>query len=277
MATLENAAPPGRDARAGEALDAETQQQVAELNLQGIEVIQAALVACGAVAPAADPPASGAAEGGTACRQDGRRRRAGTVRAARGVPVRAGLAVTLAVPGRDGARLPDAIEWPGAEWLALDAVARRHLAACPYLLFELDFAGLFATVAVPPQAVQEARVLPAESGVAPPFGSAEGRCFARLLFHYAWHLARSSPTVAAFVFGTSQPVLEPLRTLGLARVETLAAAASGALRLRWDQEPVMWIDWLSAARAGEPAALWAAQLRGLQRIAGACREVASSM
>jgi hypothetical protein len=26
-----------------------------------------------------------------------------------------------------------------------------------------------------------------------------------------------------------------------------------------------------------PAALWAAQLRGLQRIAGACREVASSM
>jgi hypothetical protein len=39
---------------------------------------------------------------------------------------------------------------------------------------------------------------------------------------------------------------------------------------------MIWIDWLSAARSGEPAALWAAQLRGLQRIAGACREVVRS-
>ena len=114
------------------------------------------------------------------------------------------------------------------------------------------------------------------TGYAPPFGSAEGRGFARLLVHYAWHLARSSPTVAAFVFGTPQPVLDPLRTLGLARVETLAAAAGASLRLRWDHEPMIWIDWLGAARSADPVALWAAQLRGLQRIAGACREAARS-
>ena len=314
MATLENTAAPRRDARAGGALDAETQRQVAELNLRGIEVIQAGLAACGVVAAAVDPPESGAAGGGPACRRAERRRRPGALRGgapgsgvggpsgsptggpsggtwaartggaagvgrartARVMAARAGLAVTLAVPGREAAQLPDAIELPAADWLALDAGAHERLAACPYLLFELDVAGLLAAVSVPPQAVQEARGLPGEPAVAPPFGSAEGRGFARLLVHYAWHLARSSPTVAAFVFGTPQSVLEPLRTLGLARVETLAAAAGSALRLRWDREPMIWMDWLYAARTGEPAALWAAQLRGLQRIAGECREAARS-
>lgn len=312
MATLENTAAPRRDARAGGVLDDETRQQVAELNLQGIEVIQAALVAAGAVVPAAaGPTLPGAAAGGPTCRRTGGRRRsetrqmrsaggavggqpggsarrvasggsgrpvaarAGMGRAAGRMSALAGLGVTLAVPGRQ--RLPDAIEWCGADWLSLDVPARQRLAACPYLLFALDFAGLLGVDVAPPRAVQEARVLPGAPGAAAPFAIPEGRSFARLLLHYAWHLARSSPTVAAFVLGTPLAVVEPLRTLGLARVEALAATASGAVRLRWDHEPMIWMDWLSAARVDEPAALWAAQLRGLQRIAGACRDVAASV
>ena len=285
MATLENTALARREARIGGVLDPETQQQVADLNLQGIGLIQEALVASGAVAPAVGAEAGGDA----ASRRGGRRRRPGTRqggsasrRAAgqaggpAGGSARARLLPTLAVPGRDGARQPDAIEWPGTDWLALDPAARQRLAACPYLLFELDFASLLGGIALSPRAVQESRGLPGEPGIAASFVGAEGRVFARMLFQYAWHLARSSPTVAAFVFGTPLALLEPVRTLGVARVEALAAVASGALRLRWDRQPLIWLDWLAAARSGDPAALWSAQLRGLQRIAGACRDAPPS-
>jgi len=46
------------------------------------------------------------------------------------------------------------------------------------------------------------------------------------------------------------------------------------VRLRWDQEPLIWEAWLGAAVRGDPEQLWVSQRRGLQRIAGACREVA---
>jgi hypothetical protein len=285
MATLENTALPRRESQAGGALDDETRQQVAELNMGGIEVIQAALVAAGVVGPdAAGPGAPGAADGRPAGRRPGARRGAAAAKplsrlpaVARRMSVRAGLPVTLAVPGRSGVLLPDAIAWSGTDWLALDALGRQRLAACPYLLFEVDFAGLLGADGARPRAVQESRGASGEPGVAAPFAMSEGRRFARLLFHYAWHLARSSPTVAAFAFGAPLAVVEPLRTLGLARVEALATVAGSAVRLRWDHEPLIWIDWLSAARADDPAALWAAQLRGLQRIAGVCREVAASV
>jgi hypothetical protein len=59
-------------------------------------------------------------------------------------------------------------------------------------------------------------------------------------------------------------------------VEELAGSARHWVRLRWDDDPLFWGDWLEAARRGEPAMLWASQLRGLQRIAGSCRDMPAS-
>jgi len=301
MATEQNPVPPRRDGRSGGALDAETQQQVAELNLQGIEALRLALAVVGAYVSAdaiAGPPGPASHAGTPSARRPGVSRRAlagpgdgpagrarhrgatdrTATRAARVALARSGLAAAIAAPLRcDGSPLPDALRLLGAEWLALDDEARHRMAACPFLLFELDFAGLLGAAAALPRFVQESRGVPgAPSAVASPFVGAEGRSFARLLFHYAWHLVRSAPTSAAFVLGAPPAALEPLRALGLARVESIAASAGGWVRLRWDQEPLIWIDWLAAARAADPAALWSSQLRGLQRIAGACREVPSS-
>ncbi len=296
MTTQQNVATPHRDGRSGGALDPETRQQVAELNLRGIEALRALLAAAGGAAGgpilhgrSADSPALPGARTRRRARHDARSGLADTgrdpgaarlraSRAARIALARTGLSAAILEPlRRDGPALPDALRLLSDEWLSLDEAARHRLATCPYLLFELDVAGLLNAAAVPPRFVQEARGVPgAASAIAASFAGAEGRGFARLLIHYAWHLVRSAPTAAAFVLGASQAVLDPLRTLGLSRVESLAGTASGWVRLRWDQEPLIWIDWLEAARGDDPAALWASQLRGLQRIAGACRDTPPS-
>ncbi len=289
MATQQNPAFPHHDARSGGALDPETRQQVGELNLRGIEVLRAVLGAAGGGATAGSAAdAAALRRAGAARRGEFRARRAATGgaqdriaardRATRVALARSGLAASMSAPLRsEGPPLPDALRLLGAEWLALDDAARHRLAACPYLLFELDFAGLMNAVTPPPRVVQESRVVPgAPCTVASPFAGAEGRGFARLLLHYSWHLVRSAPAAAGFVLGAPQPALESLRVQGLSRVESLAATAGGWVRLRWDHEPLIWIDWLEAARTADPAALWSSQLRGLQRIAGVCRDAQPS-
>ena len=94
---------------------------------------------------------------------------------------------------------------------------------------------------------------------------------------YAWHLARVAPVLAGFVLGLRAGDVEALRALGLSRVDTLAPAAASCVRLRWPQDLAFWTRWLAAARAGEAAALWACQLRGLQRIAGECWPVSGAI
>lgn len=242
MATQQQAAPKvRRESRAGRILDAETQQQVAELNLCGIALVRAALAAGPELAPAAG---SGGA----------------------GPPA--------AVP------LPAALSALRREWLALDEAAQGRLAGSPYLLFEFGLSGAStgtgtATAVSLARVVHDGKVPSAVGSVsAAPFAGAEGRVFVRLLRHYAWHLVRSSPAVTVFVLGVPWAALEALRAMSLSCVEALGEVAPGGLRLRWDDQPALWKDWLAAARGDDAAALWAVQLRGLQRIAGLCREAA---
>jgi hypothetical protein len=239
MATQQQAAPKvRRESRAGRALDAETQQQVAELNLRGIALVRAALAAAG---PA---PAAGSA----------------------------GAGPPAAVP------LPAALCALRREWLALDEAAQGRLAGSPYLLFEFGLSGASIGTAAtlsPARVVHDGEASSVVGSVsAAPFAGAEGRVFLRLLRHYAWHLVRSSPAVTVFVLGVPWAALEALRTMSLSCVEALGEVAPGGLRLRWDDQPALWKDWLAAARGDDAAALWAVQLRGLQRIAGLCREAA---
>ncbi len=269
MATQEKAAPPRRDGRSGGGLDADVQQQVAELNLRGIGVLRAALAAAGAVSREGAPtaPAAGLVRPVRAGRRPERARDAG------------------AGAGAGAGGFPAAIRELRPQWLALDEAAQRRLAACPYLLFELDFPAAMWAATLPPLAVQEARndgsgqaagSPGAAGGAASPFDCSDGCAFARLLLHYAWHVVRATPNAAAFVLGASPAAVEPLRGLGLPRMEVLAALAGSRVRLRWDQEPLIWEAWLEAAVRGDPEQLWAAQRRGLQRIAGACHDVSSA-
>ena len=275
MKTHERAAPPRGDGRSGGGLDADVQQQVAELNLRGIGVLRAALAAgaagCESARPAPGPgPGPGAGPGPGPAPAPGAGVRAG--RAGRR-PERARVA--------GAAGFPAAIRELGSQWLGLDEGAQLRLAGCPYLLFELDFSAASWAAALPPRSVQEA-ARDERSGVAAgcagaaasPFACNDGYAFARLLLHYAWHVVRATPNAAAFVLGAPPTAFEPLRTLGLARVEAIAALAGSLVRLRWDQEPLIWEAWLGAAVRGDPEQLWVSQRRGLQRIAGACREVA---
>jgi hypothetical protein len=295
MKTLENTALPRREGRQPGPPDAELPQQVADLNLRGIEVLRQVLLASGAASAAAVTGGDDLALRPAGRRRGGPRRRpdlASDEGGARGVGgaarsagpygarlalARAGRAMPVMLPASGGASLPAALRRLAPDWLALEPAALQRVAACPYLLFELDFAGLLGAIVAPPRVVQEEHGVPGSPArEAAPFTGAEGRSFARKLFLYAWHLVRSAPSGAAFALGAPPAALEPLHALGLARIEELGALAGGWVRLRWEDEPLVWADWLAAARSGNPAALWASQLRGLQRIAGACREFPAS-
>lgn len=264
MATQQMFVPPqSRERRGSGALDPDTQQQVAELNLRGLTLICAVLDAAGVrPGPVGGMPAR-------------RGRAAAHSRAAELPPAvaaaRAGAGERRAPTGA----LPAVLDELGSDWLSLDAAARGRLAACPYLLFELALgevlaapvAGVFSSSGA---SVQEGRRSPVAL-VRPPFAAAEGLGLARLLLHYAWHLVRAAPAAATLVLGVPLSMVVQLQTLSLSEVDLLGDRAAPWMRLRWDDDPVFWAAWLAAAAANDPAALWQAQLRGLQRIAGTCR------
>lgn len=155
----------------------------------------------------------------------------------------------------------------GELWQRLDAAARQRAAACPYLLLDAGFADPLRWQ-VPP---------------APQVGDAGGHrytCYftvpataevARLVFIYAWHLARSQSAAARLLLGMPASSAALIGHYTLRQIQTLAETHLEWLRPRWPARVQVWRELLLAAVSGDVAALERARLWGLTLLAAEVR------
>jgi hypothetical protein len=173
------------------------------------------------------------------------------------------IAEQAAVPGAAGSTL---LREVGELWRALDAPARRHAAACPYLLLDAGFA-------------DTARWRPAVAARVGDAGGSYGTFFtvpatadiARLVFTYAWHLARAQAAAARLLLGMPAGSALLIGRYTLRQIQTLAETHPQWLRPRWPAHVAVWRELLLAAAGGEPLALERIRLRGLTLLAGEVR------
>lgn len=169
-------------------------------------------------------------------------------------------AATVAVGGI-GALLAAGLE----DWLALDGAACERLASQPFLLFDLALE----------DASRWQQLLLGTVGEEQP-GTGEGPAprgpmvaYARVLLHYAWHLARTAPRTAAVVAGMVAETAALLRACRVERLDHLAPCCARWLQPRWPADPLVWAELLGAARSeGDPTRTRQVSLRALQRIGG---------
>jgi hypothetical protein len=152
-------------------------------------------------------------------------------------------------------------------WRGLDAAARRRAAACPYLLLDAGFAD-------PPRwrlpsALQVGDTGP--GGYNPFFTVPAAADVARLVFTYAWHLARSQSAAARLLLGMPAPSSVLIGHYTLCQIQALSQSHSAWLRPRWPARVQLWRELLLAAASGEVAALERARLRGLTMLAAEVR------
>jgi hypothetical protein len=153
-------------------------------------------------------------------------------------------------------------------WRRLDAAARRRAASCPYLLLDAGFADTrrWGAPAAQVSDVREA---------APPFFTVPGALeVARLVFTYAWHLARTQPAAARLLLGMRAPCAAALGQYSLRQAFALAEDHAVWLRPRWSARPEVWQELLVAAACGEELALQRARLHGLTMLAAEARVAA---
>ena len=155
----------------------------------------------------------------------------------------------------------------GELWQRLDAAARQRAAACPYLLLDAGFADPLRWQ-VPP---------------APQVGDTGGHrytCYftvpaaaevARLVFIYAWHLARSQSAAARLLLGMPASSAALIGHYTLRQIKTLAETHLEWLRPRWPARVQVWRELLLAAVSGDVAALERARLWGLTLLAAEVR------
>ena len=157
----------------------------------------------------------------------------------------------------------------GELWRGLDAAARHRAAACPYLLLDAGFAD--------PPRWQVPRA--PQVGDA---GSARYGCYftvpaaaevARLVFIYAWHLARSQAAAARLLLGMPATSVALIAHHTLRQIQALAESHPEWLRPRWPGRVQVWRELLLAACCGESTALERARLRGLTLLAAEARVV----
>jgi len=154
----------------------------------------------------------------------------------------------------------------GELWCALDAAARRRAAACPYLLIDAGFADPLRWRLPPAPQVADAH------GAYPSFFSVPAATeLARLVFTYAWHLARSQSAAARLLLGLPATNATLIAHYTLRQIQLLAESHPEWLRPRWPARVQFWRELLLAAAPGESPALERARLRGLMLLAAEAR------
>jgi hypothetical protein len=156
----------------------------------------------------------------------------------------------------------------GELWRVLDAAARRRAAACPYLLLDAGFAD-------PPRWRLPSAPQVGDTG----HGGGYNAFFtvpaaaelARLVFTYAWHLARSHSPAARLLLGMPAPSSVLIGHYTLCQIQALSQSHCGWLRPRWPARVQLWRELLLAAASGEVLALERARLRGLTMLAAEVR------
>jgi hypothetical protein len=158
--------------------------------------------------------------------------------------------------GASGARLVTALR---AEWQRLDASAQHRLSAGPCLLLDAGFSQpqRWEVLACP-------GVMEASGGY---FSGRSGVALVRRTLLLAWHLARSNRVGARVILGMSALAAERIAASRLTDLEALAERSPGWIVPRWERQPNVWRQLLSAACRGQPLLLRQAQLRGLQLLA----------
>ncbi len=158
----------------------------------------------------------------------------------------------------------------GALWRTLDPLARRRAAAVPYLLLDGGFAERERwRYAAAPQVADSGRA------AGPAFFTVPGTIeAARLLFTYAWHLARAESAAARLLLGMPPGCAALIADLSLRRIHALAEQHPEWLRPRWPAHAELWRELLLAAGSGEARILTRAGLHGLRMLAAEARRAA---
>jgi len=151
-------------------------------------------------------------------------------------------------------------------WGELDAKARRRAAACPYLLLDAGFADPPRWRASPAPEVGDAN-----GGYGSFFTVPSAAEVARLVFTYAWHLARSQSAAARLLLGMPEPSAALIGQYTLPYIQALAERRLEWLRPRWPARVQAWRQLLLAAGSGDAPALERARLRGLTLLAAEAR------
>lgn len=154
------------------------------------------------------------------------------------------------------------------QWSAIDAAARRRAAACPYLLLDAGFAD--------PLRWRSPGALPqvgdaSEERYACYFTVPAVAEVARLVFIYAWHLARTQAPAARLLLGMAAPSAALIARYTLRQMQMLAESHLEWLRPRWPARVQVWRELLLAAACGDTPALERAKLRGLTLLAAEAR------
>jgi len=154
-----------------------------------------------------------------------------------------------------------------ALWGGLDTAARRRAASCPYLLLDAGFAEPRRW-----QGASAAQVGDAEGAYRGGFFTVPtAREVARLVFTFAWHLARSPGPAAHLLLGLPAPSALSIGQYTLPQIQALGESHPQWLRPRWPARVQVWRELLLAAAAGEGPALERARLRGVPLLAAESR------
>ncbi|HEY4213199.1 MAG TPA: hypothetical protein VGM84_17095 [Steroidobacteraceae bacterium] len=151
----------------------------------------------------------------------------------------------------------------GDLWRALDPAARRRAACCPYLVVDAGFSDSRRWRSLGDLTVH-ARPLPYGSFFTVPRATE----VTRLVFTYAWHLARSHSVAARVLLGMPSETASLIASCTLPQISELAEQNSSWLRPRWPSRVQVWREFLMTAETGEGLALERARLHGLQLLAG---------
>ena len=158
----------------------------------------------------------------------------------------------------------------GTLWRTLDREARRRAAAAPYLLLDGGFADRERW-----RQWAAREVADPSRGPCPAFFTVPGTVeVARLLFTYAWHLARAERAAARMLLGMPSGCAALIAGCTLHHMHTLAELHPEWLRPRWPAQAPLWRELLLAAGSGEPRALARARLHGLTMLAAEARRAA---
>jgi hypothetical protein len=164
---------------------------------------------------------------------------------------------------QDAPEAPPLVALLRDQWRRMDASAQRRVAACPYLLLDAGF--------TQPQRWERV-ACPGVSDAAPRrgyFTGGDGIALLRRTLVFAWHLARSNRLTGRLILGMNSLSAERIAAARLADLEALAELGPAWIVPRWEAQPAVWRQLISAGCRGAPLLLRQAQLRGLQLLARA--------
>jgi hypothetical protein len=101
----------------------------------------------------------------------------------------------------------------------------------------------------------------------PYFTLQQTRSVARVVFTYAWHLARSQNAAARLLLGMSAHVARLVAVCTIRQIHELAEGHPEWLHPRWANRPRFWRELLVSANTGDSNAMEQARMRGLQLMA----------